>query len=114
ANGHVIARAPAAPPGTIEVRGVRRAPNVGELLAPPDAAGLVGRLPKALASQIDAVDVSGGGVALHVAHGGQILLGDTTNLDAKAASALAILGLKGGRPFSYIDVSTPDRPTSHD
>jgi cell division protein FtsQ len=113
-NGHVIARAPAAPAGTVEVRGVRRPPNVGELLAPPDAAGLVRRLPIALARQIDAVDVGGSGVALHVARGGQIRLGGTDDLDAKAASALAVLASRGGRPFTYIDVSTPDRPTSHD
>jgi cell division protein FtsQ len=114
ANGHVIARAHAAPAGAVEVRGVRRPPNVGELLAPPDAAGLVGRLPVALARRIDAVDVEGSGVALHVARGGQILLGSTRDLDAKAASALAVLARFGDRSFRYIDVSTPDRPTSHD
>ena len=41
ANGHVIAHAPAAPAQTVEVRGVRQAPGVGQLLSPPDAAGIV-------------------------------------------------------------------------
>ena len=114
ANGHVIARVHAIPARGVEIRGVRRAPNVGELLSPPDAAGLVGRLPATLAQQIDAVDVGGPGLALHVRGAGEIRLGNADDLDAKAASALAVLAHLGGRPFSYIDVSTPDRPTSHD
>ncbi len=113
ANGHVITRASAVPPHAVEVRGVRDAPAVGELLAPPDAAGVVGRLPAALATQVAAVDVSGNGVALVVLGGGEIRLGDTNNLDAKAASADAVLAHLGTEHFSYIDVSTPDRPLSH-
>jgi cell division septal protein FtsQ len=114
ANGHVIARVRAIPAVGVEVRGVRRAPNVGELLSPPDAAGLADQLPGALAQQIDAVDVGGSELALHVKGRGEIRLGNAHDLDAKAASALAVLAHLGGRPFAYIDVSTPDRPTSHD
>jgi len=50
---------------------------------------------------------------LHVSGGGEIRLGDAGNLDAKSASALAVLAHLGTVPFTYIDVSTPDRPTSH-
>jgi cell division protein FtsQ len=110
ANGHVIARAAAAPLHTVEVRGVRRAPNAGELLAPPDAAGIVGRLPAALAQRVAAVDVGGDRLALALVANGEIRLGDSTDLASKSASALAVLGHLGGTPFAYIDVSIPSRP----
>lgn len=113
ASGHVIAAAATAPSHTVEVRGVRRSPDVGGLLAPPDAAGVVTRLPRALGEQIVAVDVSGNGLALDLARGGQIRLGNTSDLDAKAASAQAVLAHIGVAHFSYIDVSTPGRPVSH-
>jgi cell division protein FtsQ len=113
ANGHVIAHANGAPAHTVEVRGVRQAPGVGQLLSPPDAAGIVSRLPGALAQQIAAIDVSGSGVALVLPNGHQIRLGSTTDLDAKAASAQAVLNHLGAACFVYIDVSTPNRPLSH-
>ena len=108
------ARAPAR--GLVEVRGVRRAPAAGSTLAPAGATSVVQRLPGALASQVVAVDVSGGGLALDLASGGVIRLGSDTALDAKAASALAVIEHLGGAHahFGYIDVSTPDRPVSHD
>jgi hypothetical protein len=113
ATGHVIATAATAPAHTVEVRGVRRPPGVGGLLAPPDAAGVVTRLPRALGELVVAVDVSGNGLALDLARGGQIRLGNTNDLDAKAASAQAVLVNIGVAHFSYIDVSTPARPVSH-
>jgi len=113
ANGHVIAHAPAAPADTIEVRGLRQAPGVGQLLSPPDAAGIVSRLPGVLAQQVAAIDVSGSGVALVLASGHQIRLGSSADLDAKAASAQAVLTHLGPACFAYIDVSTPNRPLSH-
>jgi len=112
-NGHVIARAAHAPAGLVEIRGVRRAPAVGDVLAPRDAAGIVPHLPAAFARQVAAVDISGSGVALELSAGGEIRLGDTSNLIAKAASAQAVLDHLAGTPFSYIDVSTPDRVISH-
>ena len=113
ANGRVIARAPTPPQRSVEVRGVRQAPGVGAFLAPLDAAGVAQRLPTALAQQVVAVDVSGDGLALVLTSGSQIRLGDSSDLDAKAASAQAVLAHVGAAPFSYIDVSTPNRPVSH-
>jgi cell division protein FtsQ len=112
-NGHVIAYSPTAPTRGVEIRGVRRAPSVGELLSPPDAAGVVSRLPATLAPQVSAVDVSGGGLALVLARGGQIRMGNASDLDAKAAAAEAVLAHLGAQSFSYVDVSTPNRPVSH-
>jgi len=113
ANGHVIDRANAAPAHTVEVRGLRRAPLAGELLAPVDAAGFTGQLPAALAARVGAVDVSGDGLALDVVGNGEIRLGDSSDLGAKASAALAVLGQIGAAHFAYIDVSTPDRSSSH-
>jgi cell division protein FtsQ len=113
ASGHVIAPAKAAPPHSVEVRGVRRPPAVGGLLAPPDAAGVVARLPGALRGLVVAIDVSGNGLVLDLARGGEIRLGNASDLDAKAASAQAVLAHLGSACVSYIDVSTPPRPVSH-
>jgi cell division protein FtsQ len=110
ANGHAIARVARVPAHAVEVRGVRRAPDAGELLAPPDAAGVVGQLPAALAQRVAAVDVSGDGIALDTVGNGEIRLGDTTELASKSASALAVLGSLGDAHFAYIDVSIPSRP----
>jgi cell division protein FtsQ len=99
ANGHAIARVAQVPAHAVEVRGVRRAPDAGELLAPPDAAGVVRQLPAALAQRVAAVDVSGDGIAL-----------DTIGNASKSASALAVLGSLGGAQFTYVDVSVPSRP----
>jgi hypothetical protein len=57
--------------------------------------------------------VSGNGLALDLAAGGEIRLGNTSELGAKAASAQAVLAHLASAPFAYIDVSTPDRPISH-
>jgi cell division protein FtsQ len=111
-NGHVIAHADTAPAGATEIRGVRAAPAAGDLLAPPVAAGLVAHLPGALRRQVTAVDVSNDNLALVLASG-QIRLGDSRDLPAKAASALAVMAHLGAQTWSYIDVSTPSRPTSH-
>ncbi len=112
ANGHVIARAAGAPAGTVEIRGVRRAPAPGDTLAPADAANVVPNLPPAFAQQVEAVDVGGTGLTLAMRGGGEIRLGNSSDLGAKAASAQAVLVQLAGTPYAYIDVSTPDRVIS--
>jgi cell division protein FtsQ len=113
ANGRVIARAADAPAGAVEILGVRRAPTPGDQLAPPDAAGVVPHLPPSLARQVAAVSVTDGGFALEMRGGGEIRLGNSSALAAKAASAQAVLDHLAGTHYSYIDVSTPDRAISH-
>jgi cell division protein FtsQ len=113
-NGRAIARAAAPPAGVAKIVGVRRAPTVNELLSPPEAARIVPQLPRRLAQQVTSVDVAGTGLALHLDGRGAIRLGTASDLRAKAAAALAVLAARGARPFSYIDVSTPDSPTLHD
>ena len=43
----------------------------------------------------------------------EIRLGNASELGAKSASALAVLARLGDAHFTYVDVSTPDRPVSH-
>lgn len=113
-DGRVIARAPKPAPHTVEVRGVRRLPDIGSTLAPTGVAAIVPQLPHALGARVAAIDVSGGGLALVLRAGGEIRLGNADDLAAKAAAAQAVLAHLGDAPFSYIDVSTPQRPVSHD
>jgi len=80
------------------------------LLSPPEAANVVARLPRALAQQVVAVDVSGTGLALDLPERRVIRLGTADDLNAKAAAALAVLASHGTVPFSYVDVSTPGTP----
>jgi hypothetical protein len=83
------------------------------MLAPAGAANIVPHLPAALARQVAAVDVSGNGIALDLSSGGEIRLGDASNLAAKAASAQAVLDHLAGTHFSYIDVTQWNRAVSH-
>jgi cell division protein FtsQ len=111
-EGRVIANVDVPPSGTTEIKGVRKAPAIGKLLSPPEAAGAVRALPSQLANQVSAIDVSGSGVALDLARGAEVRLGDLNDLDAKAAAAIAVLERWGDAPLAYIDVSVPANPTA--
>jgi cell division protein FtsQ len=111
-DGHVIADVENAPPGATEVRGVRKAPAIGKMISPPEAAGVVRALPAELANQVIAIDVGGTGVALDLARGGEVRLGSMDALDAKAAAAIAVLKQWGDKPLQYVDVSVPQNPTA--
>ncbi len=112
-NGRVLARAAQAPSAMVEVRGLRRAPAPGELLAPTEAAGVVGRLPAALGQQVVAVDVHDG-FTLVLARGGEVRFGTPSDVEAKGDATLAVLAHLGAARFAYIDVSDPQRPVSRD
>jgi cell division protein FtsQ len=114
-DGRIVARASAAPAGTIEIRGVHAPPAIGDLLAPPDAAGIAARVPAELARQVVAVNIDGGGLALVLARGGEVRFANGDDVAAKSQAALAVLAHLGAAAhFSYVDVSTPDRPVVHD
>jgi cell division protein FtsQ len=109
-DGRVFARASTAPANAVEILGVREPPNIGELLAPADASGVLAQLPSALTTRVRAIDISGSGIGLVLASGGTVRLGDASQLDAKAAATLAVLARIGSAPFTYLDVSTPAMP----
>ena len=116
ANGHVIARRRTAPADAVEVRGVRRAPERRwSCSRRPTRPGSSAQLPAALAQHVVAVDVERRRTRARCSRGGgQIRLGDTSDLDAKAASALAVLGASR-RPallvHRRVDADRADRRT---
>jgi len=74
---------------------------------------LLAGLPNTIAAQTINRFCSSGLQAVALA-ANEIRLGNSNDLDAKAASAQAVLAHLGSTPFSYIDVSTPYRPVTHD
>ena len=128
-NGRVIAHAKSAPPGVVEVIGLRAIPAAGHRISQPAAADVVRRLPAGLSWRVRAVDVAHDDVVLDLsgaapagnACGGagtalagpkQIRLGTFGDLENKGPAALAVRDHLAEQPFSYIDVSAPKTPVS--
>jgi cell division septal protein FtsQ len=129
ANGRVVSYAPSAPPGAVEVLGVKVKPVVDSFVSPPAVADVMRWLPQRLASKIQAIDLGGESPALELpgraAQSGtcklqvggvqsnpQIRLGSLDDLRDKGNAALAVLDHLGASPFTYIDVSVPQSPVS--
>jgi cell division protein FtsQ len=129
ATGRVVSYAPSAPPGAVEVFGVKAKPAVDSLVSPAAVANVMGWLPKRLASKIQAIDLGGSSPALElpgraakngacktqvggVQSNPQIRLGSLDDLRDKGNAALAVLDHLGATPFTYIDVSVPQSPVS--
>jgi cell division protein FtsQ len=108
ADGRVLELADAAPPGVVEVVGVRRVPEVGGMLFPPGVGALMVELPSPLASAVSAVDVSDG-VTLRLVPRGEVRLCDATDLQTKGAIALSLM--ETVTTFDYIDVCVAAAPT---
>jgi cell division protein FtsQ len=109
ADGRVLADDGTAPPGLIEVVGVRKVPDPGDVLFPPGVGALTVEIPPGLAARVTAIDVSDG-VDLVLATGGRVRLCQASDLAAKGTVALALIEQHGGA-FEYIDVCVPDAPT---
>jgi cell division protein FtsQ len=115
AAGFAIADLPAPLAGLVEVRGAQRVPPVAGTLAPFGAAGVVQALPAELAGRVAVIQLSGdqlggGDVALALHGGGEVRLCAPVDLEAKGASALAVLQRLGATPFAYLDVCVPQSP----
>jgi hypothetical protein len=69
-------------------------------------------LPASLRRQVAQVDVlPGGQVALGLAHGGKVVLGTTTGLHQKLASAAVMVNQVDLHNVAVIDVRVPGLPT---
>ena len=110
ANGHVIDREGTADRTIAEILGVRR-PGPGAALAARRrrASSATFRPPRVSR----AVDGSGTASPASIVSGGEIRLGDSATLPLLAASALGRDRPAVWTPFSYLDVSTPDRVRLH-
>ena len=112
ADGTVLKGVKAANVPTINVQSVpgRGRVNRGrarQLVAAAAAA------PHALRTRIERLRyLSAKGLVAYLARGPQVILGDTSNLAAKWATAAAILADPESRGASYVDVSLPDRPVA--
>jgi len=49
---------------------------------------------------------------MQLANGAEVRLGDATQLRAKVAAAVAVLGAMGDQPVHYVDVSVPTNPVA--
>jgi cell division protein FtsQ len=93
----------AAPPGGPRLSD----PRALESLAAARAA------PGVLRSRISSIGVvAGGGLIVRLRGGPAVYLGDATQLSAKWAAAVAVLGDPGSAGTSYIDVTDPRRPAA--
>ncbi|MBD0289772.1 MAG: FtsQ-type POTRA domain-containing protein [Thermoleophilia bacterium] len=116
-SGRVVrAVAPAALPALPRLRGVlERPPSVGETLSgPPAATGLavLRAAPPAFRQRVLSVSIEAGEATLVLRDGPGVVLGPATDVEAKFASAAAVLasiGAEGAAVLAYLDVSVPTR-----
>ncbi len=111
-GGTVLGVAETPPQGSVEITGVRRLPDPGDVLVPAGAAGIVGDLPDSLASRVATVDLGDAGVSVRLAFGPEIRLGDIDDIEAKGAAAEAVMERLGDAAVDYIDVSVPAAPVA--
>lgn len=109
ADGRVLADDSIAPPGIVEIVGVRKTPEVGAVLYPPGVGAVIVQIPASLARRVQAVDVSDG-VTLRLAPTGEIRLCTADDLAAKGRVATDLFAARAGSPFEYIDVCVPTVP----
>ncbi len=108
-DGRVLGHDDAAPPGVVEIVGVREVPAPGETFFPPGVGALMVEIPEALRSRVETIDVSDG-VTLQLAPRGRVRLCTATDLDRKGTVALALIEQKP--TFSVVDVCVPQSPTT--
>lgn len=111
ADGHVLDRTSRRPPGLVALAGARSGVP-GGLLAQADRVALstLGRLPPALVA--DAVTARGdpSGLVLELADGFEVVIGDASDLRAKATAAVAVRRAADVARGCRIDVRVPTAP----
>lgn len=95
-----------------ELRDVGALPAPGETLPQPEAARIAAALPAGLLSHVSAITVDGTDARLVLSAGGEVRLGDPTDvdLDDALAAAEAVRASLGDRVVGYIDVRVPGAP----
>lgn len=90
----------------------RREVSPGDLLARADrrVLAVVGRLPATLAEAVEAASSGGQGVELELAGRWSVVIGDETDLAAKAGAALAVQAAAEPADGCVIDVRVPSAP----
>ncbi|MCZ7536428.1 MAG: FtsQ-type POTRA domain-containing protein [Acidimicrobiia bacterium] len=111
-GGRVLGEAATPPQGAVEITGVRRLPDPGDVLVPAGAAGIAGDLPDSLAGRVATIDLGEAGVSVRLMLGPEIRLGSLDDIEAKGAAAEAVLARLGDTAVEYIDVSVPAAPVA--
>lgn len=110
-DGRVLAITPVAPPGLVEVTGVRIVPEVGRPLYPPGVGGVAAALPSSLRARLSALDLGGDAARLVLRDRSVVVLGSLDQVAVKAQAALAVLTLHPGE-CTVVDVTVPSAPAA--
>lgn len=112
ASARVMGTVPSAPPGLVEVSGLRRLARPGHTIDPAAAVTMLGELPPALRTRVARVTAAGEDVSLTLVDGREVRFGPATSIRAKAAAAEAVLAHIGDQPVAYVDVRVPTAPVT--
>jgi cell division protein FtsQ len=110
-TGRVLAEVDAAPPAMPQLLGAT-VPPPGGTVDVVGAARVAGALPGLAAAGTTSVDTTDHGIVLHLATGGEIRMGEATQIRVKLNAALAVLDASRDAPPAYVDVSVPTNPVA--
>ena len=111
-DGRVLEVVDAPPPGLPQLLGLTAVPAPGGTVVPDGPARAAGVLPPLAAGGTRSVTGADGSITMQLANGAEVRLGDATQLRAKVAAAVAVLGAMGDQPVHYVDVSVPTNPVA--
>ena len=111
-DGRVLEVVDAPPPGLPQLLGLTAVPAPGGTVVPDGPARAAGALPPLAAGGTRSVTGADGSLTMQLANGAEVRLGDATQLRAKIAAAVAVLGAMGDQPVHYVDVSVPTNPVA--
>jgi cell division protein FtsQ len=111
-QGRVLEVVDAPPAGLPQLLGLTAVPAPGGTVTPAGPAHAAGVLPPLAAAGTRSVTGAHGSLTMQLANGAEVRLGDATQLRAKVAAAVAVLGAMGDQPVHYVDVSVPTNPVA--
>ena len=111
-TGRVLEVVDAPPVGLPQLLGLTAVPAPGATVAPVGPARAAGVLNPIAAGGTKSVTTADGSLTMQLANGTEVRLGDGTQLRAKVAAAVAVLGSMGDQPVHYVDVSVPTNPVA--
>ena len=111
-TGRVLEVVDAPPAGLPQLLGLTAVPAAGGTVAPAGPARAAGVLNPIAAGGTKSVTAADGNLTMQLANGTEVRLGEPTQLRAKVAAAVAVLGAIGDQPVQYVDVSVPTNPVA--
>ncbi len=108
----VLAVEPSPPTARPQLLDVAPTGPVGGWITPVEGARVAGMLRGLVQAGTRTIATAGGRVTMHTASGQEIRLGRPTQLRAKVAAAVAVLGAPQAAGKAYVDVSAPSNPVA--